>query len=416
MLTSADWNTFNNKLISTLANTNIFVGNASNVATAVALTLNATGGTFGLANTGVLTMPNANTSTRGLLTSADWNTFNNKSTIADWASGFGSGTQATSTWTATNAAANVNAAITPKGTGALLVDIPDATITGGNARGAYAVDLQHSRSAASQVASGSYSVISGGQDNQAGGTASFIGGGFSNYGFNNYFVICGGYDNTNGGASAFVGGGQSNNLSSGSFAVLVGGDTNYISGNYSFLGGGYQNQINEQFASVVGGRNANANLYGMQAYSAGSFAALADAQMGTIQMRRAITGTAIAELFLDGSSVKAILPATNAAWMARIQFVAICTAQGNGTTTTGGVYVREYTVGIKRIGTATSLVGAVQNVVVDQHDGGMATSVVTITADDVNEALKIEFTPPTTAGTTTTFRAVATIQLTQVKY
>ncbi len=37
-----------------LANTQIFVGNASNIATSVALTLSGTPGTFALANTGVL--------------------------------------------------------------------------------------------------------------------------------------------------------------------------------------------------------------------------------------------------------------------------------------------------------------------------------------------------------------------------
>lgn len=65
-------------LSNVLNSTRIFVGNGSNVATGVNLTLSATGGGFGLSNSGVLTFPNADTSTRGLLTSADWNTFNNK--------------------------------------------------------------------------------------------------------------------------------------------------------------------------------------------------------------------------------------------------------------------------------------------------------------------------------------------------
>jgi hypothetical protein len=503
----------------------IWVGSSSNIATARALTLSATGGTFALSNTGVFTFPNANGSTRGLLTAADWTTFNSKQgaltltttgssgaatlvgttlNIPNYASGgavnwsetFASGTQASSQWSPNNAASNVNAVITPKGTGALVSDLPDGTATGGNARGAYAVDLQHQRSAATQIASaansailsglnnsslsarsvvvggstntitagdssvivggvsntvnsaatglsfigggtlnsitstysfigggdsnataGNYCVIGGGQQNTMGGAASaFIGGGFSNYGFNNYFVICGGYDNTNGGASAFVGGGQSNNLSSGSYAVLVGGDSNYISGNWSTIGGGYQNQVNEQFTSIAGGRQANATLYGMQAYSSGQFSALADAQMASIQMRRAITGTAITELFLDGSSVQAILPATNTLWMVRIQLVAICTAAGNGTTVVGASYVTERHAGIKRLNTTTSLVGSVQTIGTAQADATMSTSVVTITADDTNEALKVEFTPPSTAGSTTTFRVVATIQLTQVKY
>lgn len=65
-------------LSSTLASTKIFVGNSSNVAAGVNLTLNPTAGVFALSNAGVLTMPNATGSLRGLLTSADWNTFNGK--------------------------------------------------------------------------------------------------------------------------------------------------------------------------------------------------------------------------------------------------------------------------------------------------------------------------------------------------
>jgi hypothetical protein len=133
-------------------------------------------------------------------------------------------------------------------------------------------------------------------------------------------------------------------------------------------------------------------------------------------LSRAITGTAISELFLDGSSVRAILPATNALWNCRVQIAAICTAQGNGTTTTGGSWIAEYVQGIKRIGTSTALVGTTQTVITPQHDRGLNSAAITITADDASEALKIEFTPPSNAGTTTTFRVVATIHLTQIKY
>lgn len=336
--------------------------------------------------------------------------------LTNWTDVFSSATQATSQLLATNAATNVNAAITPKGNGGIIAAIPDATATGGNARGQYAVDLQRARSSASMVAGGNYSVIVGGQDNQAGGSWSFIGSGFSNYGFNNGFVICGGYDNTNGGTYSFIGGGTSNNIQSGANAFIGAGESNYLNGDWATLTGGYLNQINASFGSIIGGRQANATLYAMQAYSAGQFSALADAQMGTIQMRRAITGTAIADLYLDGTSVQPILPATNTLWMVRIQLVAICTAAGNGTTVVGASYVTERHAGIKRLNTTTSLVGSVQTIGTAQADATMSTSVVTITADDTNEALRVQFTPPSTAGSTTTFRVVATIELTQVKY
>lgn len=61
-----------------LTNDNIWIGDATNTAIARTISLNATGGAFALGNTGILTMPNADTITRGLLLAADWNTFNGK--------------------------------------------------------------------------------------------------------------------------------------------------------------------------------------------------------------------------------------------------------------------------------------------------------------------------------------------------
>ena len=62
---------------------------------------------------------------------------------------------------ATNAATNVDFVMSPKGNGALLAQIPDNTVTGGNKRGQYAVDLQMGRTASNQVASGDYSFAAG---------------------------------------------------------------------------------------------------------------------------------------------------------------------------------------------------------------------------------------------------------------
>jgi hypothetical protein len=53
LLTSTDWTKFNNKLTSTLHNTNIFVGNGSNVGVGVSMSGDAT-----LSNTGVMTLAN----------------------------------------------------------------------------------------------------------------------------------------------------------------------------------------------------------------------------------------------------------------------------------------------------------------------------------------------------------------------
>jgi hypothetical protein len=63
----------------TLSNGSLFMGNSSNVATAVTPSLNSAAGTFTVANSGQFTFPDATTSARGFLNSTDWNTFNNKS-------------------------------------------------------------------------------------------------------------------------------------------------------------------------------------------------------------------------------------------------------------------------------------------------------------------------------------------------
>jgi len=59
--------------LTSLTNGNIYIGNASNIPTAQTLT-----GDASLSSTGVLTIATASSTVRGLLTSADWNTFNNK--------------------------------------------------------------------------------------------------------------------------------------------------------------------------------------------------------------------------------------------------------------------------------------------------------------------------------------------------
>ena len=84
--------------------------------------------------------------------------------------------------------------------------------TAGNARGEYSVDLQTNRSAATQVASGNYSTISGGKNNSASGNYSTISGG-SNTAIGDFSTVGGGLGNTANGVRSTVGGGFSNTAS-----------------------------------------------------------------------------------------------------------------------------------------------------------------------------------------------------------
>jgi hypothetical protein len=248
------------------------------------------------------------------------------------------------------------------------------------------VDLQLARRTNTHVASGTYSFIGGGQANTASGA---------------YSVVCGGGANSTG----II------NIASAQNSSILGGASNLASGTYS---------------SIIGGFAAAASLYGQVACSSGFLGGIGsarNAQTSNIRYRSEITGQAQTELFLDGASARAVLDissigSTNArAWRAQVDVVAIVQTAGTGTLVLGECFMGSYHVGIKRIGATTSLVGAV-SVTNEVSDTNMATSVVTITADNTNEALKIEFTPPTggTSSATSVIRVVATAYLTEVGY
>lgn len=178
-----------------------------------------------------------------------------------------------------------------RGTGAIFAT-SDSAVTRGAQRGANAVDLQMSRTAATQVASGDFSVISGGGQNVASGIYSVIGGGFVNSvsgaysgivsgsgnvvvsqfscvasGQNNqvllgdFSVICGGLNNAivSGGGGAtqhFLGAGQNNMITGGANCGLVAGASNTLSGLQTFLGAGTGN-ICTGTNSFLGAGNLN---------------------------------------------------------------------------------------------------------------------------------------------------------------
>jgi hypothetical protein len=157
--------------------------------------------------------------------------------------------------TVVGTASDIPIVLQPKGTGALQAQVADSTTVGGNARGARAVDWQTERSAASQVASGSYAIIGGGYSHTANSLGS---------------TISGGYLNTNTSFAGSIGGGQNNTASGGYYAALVGGFTNSSTGSFNFIGGGSNNSgtasaavttqsgtMNGTTAVTLSGSNAN---------------------------------------------------------------------------------------------------------------------------------------------------------------
>jgi hypothetical protein len=317
-------------------------------------------------------------------------------------------TQSSSQISVTSGDASTNIVITPKGTGAFILGPPpDGVATlGGNARGVYAVDLQSIRTAAIQVASGSYASAVGGWKHRASGDRSSVFGGEENSATALYSSVFGGDTQT----------------ASGQYSVVVGGSASTASGLRSVVLGGGSNASSATL-SYSFGQYATSNLYGGQTYSSARFGSTSGtAQTMSWRYMCEITGTGISELSLDGAAISAQGRATlvaNRLWNVNLQVSAICSTVGNGTLTLGDSYVATYQVGIKRLGNTTTLVGIPQ-LISTQSDSSMSTSVVTISADDStnNECLKVEFTPPTggAAGSTTVIRVVVTATATVVGY
>ena len=126
----------------------------------------------------------------------------------------------------------------------------------------------------SNVAGGAYSVVVGGELNQAcdqfsavvggyqnavsttpsGGADGFIGGGTGNglTGNDGNSAIVGGTDNGVTGPNSFIGGGAYNTVST-NFGVVAGGESNTVSGSTSAVGGGANNAISTQYSFIGGG-------------------------------------------------------------------------------------------------------------------------------------------------------------------
>jgi len=136
---------------------------------------------------------------------------------------------------------NIPLVLQPKGTGALQAQQTTSTATGGNARGANAVDWQTSRASASQVASATASVLAGGFANTVGGV---------------YSGVLAGLGNSGSGTASTALGGQ-NQTSSGSYSAALGGYGNSATGFYGFVGEGYANSTTSN--SVIATQSATMN-------------------------------------------------------------------------------------------------------------------------------------------------------------
>jgi hypothetical protein len=160
--------------------------------------------------------------------------------------------------------------VQPAGTGALQAQATTSSAVGGNARGANAVDWQTIRNSASQIASASGAVVSGGNNNSA--TAAFS-------------ASIGGYQNIASGAQAVVVGGE-NNTASGISSSVVGGHLNLATGRLNFIGGGETNSGTANAAVTTQAAASNG-------VTSGSTAVTLAASNASIKVGQMVTGTGI---------------------------------------------------------------------------------------------------------------------------
>jgi hypothetical protein len=177
-----------------------------------------------------------------------------------------------------NAASDANSSvvITPKGTGAFILGTkPDATSSGGNARGDYAVDMQLLRdSTNTYVASGANSFASG-------------------------------YRATASGTYSTCMGQQCTASSQAAFSV---GQANTASNVRAACVGGVDNTASAVQAVTLGGSRGLADRLSIVAHSSGQFAATGDAQRIRAVLRCKTTTNAAVEMALDGSTTYLTIP------------------------------------------------------------------------------------------------------------
>lgn len=262
---------------------------------------------------------------------------------------------------ATGGTTDVSVSIKPKGAGAFSLAVPDATTTGGNTRGAYAVDFQRQRANANQVASGITSFCFG-ANNRASGDESFVGG-------------------TNSVASSLKSRAYGQYAtSSGAYADAFGSGVT-ASGSYSWA---YGSECTASgFYSYAFGNSATATRYGQVSYSVGVFSTAGDAQTVGLVLRNKTTNNTPVNLFLDGSSTRLTVPSGKT--MSGLLIVKGIKSDG----TTGARFVR--LCDITNLGGTTALDVAAETIGTDWNPQGCT---LAVTGENATDDLQINITAP----------------------
>lgn len=262
---------------------------------------------------------------------------------------------------------NIPFVVQPKGTGPFQLQLADALASGGNTRGANAVDLQTARSFAASVASGANSIVLGGSDNRATAANSMAGGT--------------GAQATNTGALAI----GNSAIASGVQSIALGDGSTATNSRSAAIGSGSASTGARGMA--LGYQSNDRGRTGALVHASGGVAASGDKQtLVATNLHGTTTDAATAvRLTSDGAAAGALnsMPLANAESM---RFRIMLVAQ------VSGVSSKEWMIeGLIRRGAnaaSTAMVGAA-TITSAFGDAGLSTCTVACTADTTNGGLNL---------------------------
>lgn len=235
---------------------------------------------------------------------------------------------------------NADFVVQPKGTGAIVAQLPDSTATGGNKRGARAVDLQMQRTLANQVASGSNSFTTGSDNVASGSYGTALG--YMNTASGTYSTAIGTGNTCSADYAVGLGGSNSvsgvgavalgyNNIASSNASIALGQQLT-SNGSYS-VATNFNNDVNNKgysFVMLRGGR-----LQNDYTFTIGSYRSTTGDGQATIKILHAATtnATPTAMTGSGGSATYAFPSGRNVSVIATIQAM---DSSGNG-----GMFVRQ---------------------------------------------------------------------------
>jgi hypothetical protein len=304
-------------------------------------------------------------------------------------------------FSATGAAANIDVAIVPKGTGAFSLQVANNAISGGNKRGANAVDLQTSRDTAAQVASGS-GAFAAGLRNTAGNQGVAIGSGNSASGNNraavaigdgnavstNFNVALGNFNSVTSALGACLALGSSNTITASVSNAYAFGASNTTSASEA-VAIGVSNTASGFSSAIPGGARATTNgISGLMAYG------FEGTTVGRNQMSffgaRPITTDATAKRATTNDAAAATTNQLTLRNTSAFTFKGMVTARD---TSTNDMKSWEFTGAIKRgaSAAATSIVGT-PTVTTIAQDTNASTWAIALSADTTNGSLAVDVT------------------------